>query len=103
MLQTGTGHLRAHQIDGSQSGQPGDVRQTGIRDGTLHQIQFFQLMQMPEGISGEMITSLLLLRHGVYVRSCSDKIGLNGEFIRVAIRTESENERVLTALAEILG
>ncbi len=63
----------------------------------------FQLMQMPEGVSGEMITSLLLLRHGVYVRSCSDKIGLNGEFIRVAIRTESENERVLTALAEILG
>ena len=63
----------------------------------------FQLMQMPEGVSGEMITSLLLLRHGVYVRGCGDKIGLDGEFIRVAIRTESENERVLTALAEILG
>ena len=63
----------------------------------------FQLMQMPEGVSGEMITSLLLLRHGVYVRGCGDKIGLDGEFIRVAIRTESENEQVLTALAEILG
>ena len=63
----------------------------------------FQLMQMPEGVSGEMVTSLLLLRHGVYVRGCGDKIGLDGEFIRVAIRTESETERVFTALAEILG
>ena len=63
----------------------------------------FQLIQMPEGVSAETVMALLLLRHGIYVRSCGDKIGLDGEFLRVAIRTESENVRVLTALTEILG
>ena len=63
----------------------------------------FQLMKMPEGVSAEIATALLLVRHGVYVRSCGDKIGLNGEFLRVAIRTESENKKVLTAIEEILS
>lgn len=62
----------------------------------------FQLMRMPQGTSADLVTTLLLVRHGIYVRSCTDKIGLDGEFIRVAIRTESENERVLEALADIL-
>ncbi len=63
----------------------------------------FQLMRMPEAVSADLITALLLVRHGIYVRSCTDKVGLGGEFIRVAIRTESENIRVFEALAEILN
>jgi histidinol-phosphate/aromatic aminotransferase/cobyric acid decarboxylase-like protein len=63
----------------------------------------FQLMQMPEGVSAEIVTALLLLRHGIYVRSCGDKIGLHGEFLRVAIRTEPENEKILSALSQILS
>jgi histidinol-phosphate/aromatic aminotransferase/cobyric acid decarboxylase-like protein len=63
----------------------------------------FQLMQMPDGVTAEVATTLLLLRHGVYVRNCNDKIGLDGEFLRVAIRTEAENNKVLTALSEILS
>jgi histidinol-phosphate/aromatic aminotransferase/cobyric acid decarboxylase-like protein len=63
----------------------------------------FQLMQMPAGISAEIVAGLLLARHGIYARSCGDKIGLNGEFLRVAIRTESENTKVLIALEDILS
>ncbi len=63
----------------------------------------FQLMQMPEGVSAEQITTLLLLRHGVYVRNCGDKIGLDGEFIRVAIRTEDENIKILSALTDVIS
>jgi len=63
----------------------------------------FQLMQMPTGVSAEVVAALMLVRHGIYVRSCGDKIGLNGEFLRVAIRTESENAKVLSALEEILS
>jgi histidinol-phosphate/aromatic aminotransferase/cobyric acid decarboxylase-like protein len=63
----------------------------------------FQLMQMPEGVSAEVVTALLLLRHGIYVRSCGDKIGLDGEFIRVAIRTEAENVSILSALSDVLS
>lgn len=63
----------------------------------------FQLMQMPPGVSAEVVAALLLVRHGIYVRSCGDKIGLNGEFLRVAIRTDTENTKVLSALREILS
>jgi histidinol-phosphate/aromatic aminotransferase/cobyric acid decarboxylase-like protein len=63
----------------------------------------FQLMKLPKDISAEIVAALLLLRHGVYVRSCGDKIGLHGEFLRVAIRTEPENVKILSALSEILN
>ena len=63
----------------------------------------FQLVQLPEGVSADLVTSLLLIRHGIYVRSCSDKIGLNGEYIRVAIRTDRENKLVLDALESIVN
>jgi histidinol-phosphate/aromatic aminotransferase/cobyric acid decarboxylase-like protein len=60
-------------------------------------------MQIHADVSAEVVTALLLLRHGIYVRNCSDKIGLDGEFLRVAIRTEPENAKVLDALADILS
>ena len=63
----------------------------------------FQLLEMPEGVSAEEAAALLLLRHGVYTRSCGDKVGLDGEYLRVAIRTESENDQVVAAIADILG
>jgi len=63
----------------------------------------FQLMKLPENVSSDVVAALMLIRHGVYVRSCGDKIGLDGEFLRVAIRTEPENEKILDALADILA
>jgi histidinol-phosphate/aromatic aminotransferase/cobyric acid decarboxylase-like protein len=50
------------------------------------------------------VASALLARHGVYVRDCGDKWGLDGgRFLRVAARTASENGHVLAALAEVLS
>jgi len=63
----------------------------------------FQLIQMPLGVSSDVFTSLMLIRHGIYVRSCKDKIGLDGEFLRVAIRTEPENVEITDALSDVLG
>ncbi|NQU97459.1 MAG: hypothetical protein HQ548_07440 [Chloroflexi bacterium] len=63
----------------------------------------FQLMQMPDGMTSELATALLLVKHGVYVRDSADKIGLKGEYIRVAIRTDEENTRVFNALEDVLG
>jgi len=62
----------------------------------------FQLMRLPNGISSDVTAALLLYRYGVYVRSCSDKIGLDGDNLRVAIRTEKENELVLDAIEEVV-
>ena len=63
----------------------------------------FQLMRITNGMTSELVTTLLLLRHGVYVRNCADKIGLDGEFIRVAIRTEPENALIFQALEDVLA
>jgi histidinol-phosphate/aromatic aminotransferase/cobyric acid decarboxylase-like protein len=51
------------------------------------------------------ITSALLARHGVYVRDCADKRGLDGgqRFIRVAARSQHENRRVIDALRDVLS
>ena len=49
------------------------------------------------------IRDRMLIRHGIYVRSCKDKIGLDGEFLRVAIRTEPENVEITDALSDVLG
>ena len=63
----------------------------------------FQLIQIPSGVSSDLFANLMLIRHGIYVRSCGDKIGLDGEFLRVAIRTESENAAIIGALSNVLG
>jgi len=44
------------------------------------------------------------VRHGVYVRDCADKRGLDGErYLRVASRARSQNDRIVLALANVLG
>ncbi len=46
----------------------------------------------------------LLAHHGVYVRDCADKWGLDGDrYLRVAARTETENRRILAALSDVLA
>ncbi len=40
---------------------------------------------------------------GVYTRTCSDKIGLDGQFVRVASRSPAENRAIVQALSSTLG
>lgn len=50
------------------------------------------------------VAAALLARHGVYVRDCADKRGLEGDrYLRVAARTESENRHVVAALTDVLA
>lgn len=50
------------------------------------------------------VTGALLERHGVYVRDCADKWGLDGDrYIRVAARDQAENDTVLAALGDVLA
>jgi histidinol-phosphate/aromatic aminotransferase/cobyric acid decarboxylase-like protein len=52
--------------------------------------------------AGDVATSLLV-RHGVYVRDCANKSGLDGDrYLRVAARSERDNDRVLDALTNVL-
>ncbi len=56
--------------------------------------------------SDGMTSSLLckqLLEHGIAVRDCSNFIGLNDRYFRVAVRTRDENTRLIAALKTIVA
>ena len=53
----------------------------------------FCLVQLDKSVPIEIFAPLLLIRHGVYIRDCRDKIGLeDGQYVRIASRKGSEND-----------
>ncbi|WP_297966033.1 histidinol-phosphate transaminase [uncultured Campylobacter sp.] len=61
----------------------------------------FALIELLDGSTSSNFVSKMLIKYGVYTRTCSDKIGLNGEFIRIAARSQKENEIIVKAIKEI--
>ena len=43
-----------------------------------------------------------LAAHGILIRECENYPGLSSEFYRIAVRTREENERLLSAIQEVL-
>lgn len=62
----------------------------------------FVLVELPANLNADDFVFKLLIEHGVYTRTCSDKIGLDGEFVRVASRSLSENKEIIKALKKML-
>ncbi len=62
----------------------------------------FILMELLNGKTSFEFMVELLIDYGIYVRECSDKVGLEGQFIRIASRSNEENSTMLKALKEIL-
>ena len=58
----------------------------------------FALIELINGKNSFDFSMDLLTNHGVYVRDCSDKIGLDGAFIRVASRSFEENLKIIKAI-----
>jgi len=64
----------------------------------------FCLVELDASLRTEFIAPLLLVRHGVYIRDCRDKRGLeDGQYIRIAGRTQFENEIMIDALEDVLS
>jgi len=61
----------------------------------------FLLIELPEDINLNEFTLILLIRYGIYVRNADDKIGLEGNFIRVASRSYDENKYMIKIFKEI--
>ncbi len=55
----------------------------------------FVLIELVEGSTAFDCFNKLLLENGIYTRNCSDKIGLQGEFLRIASRTTKENKKIV--------
>ena len=62
----------------------------------------FALIELPQQIDSDTFSSILLVKYGVYVRTCSDKIGLSKNFIRVASRSVKENNIILKSIKSLL-
>ena len=60
----------------------------------------FYLIRLRHGRS-KQIRDLLLEKNGILVRDCSDFRGMNDKYIRVAVRTRSENLALLDSLESI--
>ncbi len=57
----------------------------------------FALIELEDVTSADFV-SKLLIKYGIYTRTGSDKIGLVGEFIRIAGRTREENIKIIAAI-----
>ena len=62
----------------------------------------FILIELINNEDSDIANGDLLVRHGVYVRTCSEKIGLENDFIRLASSTFNENKIIYNALSETL-
>lgn len=63
----------------------------------------FVLVELLNGINSNDFVALMLIRHGIYVRTCEDKIGLEGQYIRLASRSKSENEYIIESFKDFFG
>lgn len=57
----------------------------------------FALIEILNGQTCDDFVFKMLINHGIYLRTCSDKIGLEGEYIRLASRTKEENAFIINA------
>ncbi len=63
---------------------------------------FFFIDTRNSGLTGTQIKERMLKR-GVLIRDCSSFVSLDEYFIRVAVKTRTENEKLLDALKETVG
>jgi len=61
----------------------------------------FALIEILNGETSDDFVFNMLIKHGIYLRTCSDKIGLSGEFIRLASRTKKENQYIIECFNKI--
>ncbi len=61
----------------------------------------FYLIELTDGTLSSTLYAKLMIKYGIYVRNCSDKIGLIGQYIRLASRSREENTQILKAFTEL--
>jgi histidinol-phosphate/aromatic aminotransferase/cobyric acid decarboxylase-like protein len=64
----------------------------------------FALVELRNGLSAEDLVWRLLVRRGIYTRTCDDKKGLEpGKFLRIAARNRPENGYIIRSLRRMIG
>jgi histidinol-phosphate/aromatic aminotransferase/cobyric acid decarboxylase-like protein len=64
----------------------------------------FALVELRGRLSAEELVCRLLIRRGIYTRTCDDKKGLEGgKFVRIAARNRPENGYIIRSLRRLIG
>jgi histidinol-phosphate/aromatic aminotransferase/cobyric acid decarboxylase-like protein len=58
----------------------------------------FLLMRLEGDIRGEELRNFLITEHGVLIRECGNKIGIDSSFIRIACRPTADVDRLISGL-----
>lgn len=64
------------------------------------------MCEITNGMTSEALMEHLLLNYDLLIKDLTPKLNLSGEnrqFIRLAVRNEEDNDRLLTALKETLA
>jgi threonine-phosphate decarboxylase len=61
----------------------------------------FLLVRVPGGVDCQRVWERLIRQHGIVLRNCANYEALADGHLRVAVRTEAENERLVDALANL--
>jgi len=62
----------------------------------------FILLKILAPMSATYIRDALLTEHGIFVRDCGNKDGIDSQYLRVACRTDPDNRRFVEAVRDIL-
>ncbi|GAA3041072.1 histidinol-phosphate transaminase [Streptosporangium longisporum] len=62
----------------------------------------FLLVRLPMGRDGVTLRDRLLDEHGLFVRECGNKLGMTGQFVRLAVRPEGDVRRLVSGLYAVL-
>lgn len=64
----------------------------------------FLFLRIPDGFPALQVRDQLIREHAILVRECDSFAGIErGRFLRVAVRLENENARLIEALASVFG
>lgn len=64
----------------------------------------FLFLRLPDGFPALQVRDQLIREHAILVRECDSFSGIEpGRFLRVAVRQEDENARLIGALASVFG
>jgi threonine-phosphate decarboxylase len=64
----------------------------------------FLFLRLPDGFPALQVRDQLIREHAILVRECDSFAGIErGRYLRVAVRQENENARLIEALASVFG
>ena len=75
------------------------LRETGVLRIIDSQANYF-MAEITNGMTAHQLTKYLLLKHSILIKDLSKKMK-NGQYIRIAVRDQHDNDRLISALRDL--